>query len=48
VRIETIESGFFKTNTYLVIDELTNRAMLIDQRAVGGKSPRSSVRPAPK
>jgi len=30
VRIETIESGFFKTNTYLVIDELTNRAMLID------------------
>ncbi|MHA1568004.1 MAG: MBL fold metallo-hydrolase [Alphaproteobacteria bacterium] len=30
MRIEQIESGFFKTNTYLVIDELTGKAMLID------------------
>lgn len=30
MRIEAIESGFFKTNTYLVIDELTNQALLID------------------
>jgi len=30
VRIEVIESGFFKTNTYLVADELTGKAMLID------------------
>jgi len=30
VRIERIESGFFKTNTYLAIDELTQEAMLVD------------------
>jgi hydroxyacylglutathione hydrolase len=30
VRIEKIESGFFKTNTYLAIDEAGGEALLID------------------
>lgn len=30
MRIERIESGFFKTNTYLVIDEASGAAMLVD------------------
>jgi glyoxylase-like metal-dependent hydrolase (beta-lactamase superfamily II) len=30
VQIERIESGFFKSNTYLVVDEATHAALLID------------------
>ncbi len=30
MKIERIESGFFKTNSYLVVDELTNQALLVD------------------
>jgi glyoxylase-like metal-dependent hydrolase (beta-lactamase superfamily II) len=30
LRIEVVESGFFKTNSYLVVDELTRQAMLVD------------------
>jgi len=30
VKIERVESGFFKSNSYLVIDELTGQAMLVD------------------
>lgn len=30
MRIEKVESGVFQTNTYLVIDDLTGQAMLID------------------
>lgn len=30
MQVERIESGFFRSNTYLVIDEFSNQALLID------------------
>ncbi len=30
MHIEKVESGFFKTNTYLVVDDLAGEAMLVD------------------
>ncbi|MDP8225213.1 MAG: MBL fold metallo-hydrolase [Candidatus Lernaella stagnicola] len=30
MRIDTVESGFFKTNTYLVTDDLSGEALLVD------------------